>query len=301
MASFLAIAWVYVFSLLFFSPSQPFSFDINDETGQVCTWEKDSNQLIRVKDSRNLGALYLKSSREIVSTDCEDLCCETESCDLAVFKDDTEKRNCYLFHCGSPSVCLFIYHPSYNASFKTVASLPTKEVTIHVTEQGRETATPTSTFPVKLTSHPDLKVTTQPRATTSLPMATTEAPETTEEPSTAAQATTQPTAAQTTAVSTSAAVQKNRVTPSRNPIQSMRTPSHGKSNPGILNSLHSSDSDTVNLSDSSGGMSASVVVIPIIVLLVCVAAVLVVYKLKMSKRIRGYFSHDDYLINGMYT
>jgi len=59
----------------------------------------ESSTIIRTKDSRENGAVFINETEVETLTRCLHLCCSTPLCNVAVFG---EGSSCYLFDCGSP-------------------------------------------------------------------------------------------------------------------------------------------------------------------------------------------------------
>lgn len=86
--------------------------------GAACEFEPGNGRIIRVKESVSLGARFLDSLTTETEYDCLSSCCATVSCDLAVYRRPRldGKSNCYLFVCGTPTLCVFAPHLAYNTS-----------------------------------------------------------------------------------------------------------------------------------------------------------------------------------------
>ncbi|XP_023330230.1 uncharacterized protein LOC111702696 [Eurytemora carolleeae] len=59
----------------------------------------ESSTIIRTKDSRENGAVFINETEVETMSRCLHLCCSTPLCNVAVFG---EVNSCYLFDCGSP-------------------------------------------------------------------------------------------------------------------------------------------------------------------------------------------------------
>ena len=104
-----------------------FDEEFLDAEVDTCGFQSRIGRIIRVKDSKALGARFLLSLTTEWESDCQNSCCDTISCDLSVYRRPLEagnSHNCYLFHCATPSVCVFSAHPSYNVSERMVETVP---------------------------------------------------------------------------------------------------------------------------------------------------------------------------------
>lgn len=79
-------------------------------------------QIIKPRESIQNGAKFLKHTDVVNARECYKLCCEHESCDLALMQYTNSSNSqsyapvekfCYLFHCGIPSKCRFEEHNHY--------------------------------------------------------------------------------------------------------------------------------------------------------------------------------------------
>jgi len=59
----------------------------------------EASTIIRTKDSRENGAVFINETEVATLSRCLHLCCSTPLCNVAVFG---ERSSCYLFDCGSP-------------------------------------------------------------------------------------------------------------------------------------------------------------------------------------------------------
>ena len=89
-----------------------------DFDGGECEFEPGRGRIIRARDSERRGARFLNSVTSEAQSVCFQSCCETTSCDLAVYRRPTAngKHNCFLFFCDTPSLCVFAVHPGYTSS-----------------------------------------------------------------------------------------------------------------------------------------------------------------------------------------
>lgn len=97
---------------------------VDDLTEYRCpfTIHVKKGQIIRAKESLQNGAKFLKHTVVADARECYKLCCERESCDLALMQYANSsnpksylpvEKVCYMFHCGKPTKCRFGEHKHY--------------------------------------------------------------------------------------------------------------------------------------------------------------------------------------------
>lgn len=79
--------------------------------GPVCNVATHQYTIIDIKSSVAHNATLLNGTLASSLSDCIERCCESDRCDLAVFKNNGTSRgnrNCYLVQCGVEENCLLV-------------------------------------------------------------------------------------------------------------------------------------------------------------------------------------------------
>ncbi|ELU16574.1 hypothetical protein CAPTEDRAFT_225456 [Capitella teleta] len=134
----------------------------DDSKDEKCHYDSLNGTIVRTHDSQARGAKFLNSIDSDTDADldmesCLQACCDEAMCNLAVFKNKEPDHSCYLFDCGSPSVCLFTEHPGFSSHSLPNRRNGNKEQEKHADELEDLAAATTTTS----TTEPTTTTTTQ--------------------------------------------------------------------------------------------------------------------------------------------
>lgn len=126
----------------------------SNEHDDRCSFNVQDGKIIRTQDSLNSGATFLNSPTVGSRSECQAECCDTNECNLAVFKAK-EDNACYLFDCGTPNVCELTDHPGFEVLTLPSRKSENKEQAKHEDALENLAATPEpSTIPPTTTTTP---------------------------------------------------------------------------------------------------------------------------------------------------